>query len=71
MIGDAPGDLKAAKDNGASFFPVIPGREENSWGKLLNEGLDKFLKGTFKGTYQDGLLEEFGRSLPHIPPWEK
>lgn len=31
MIGDAPGDLKAARGNGALFFPVNPGDEEESW----------------------------------------
>jgi phosphoglycolate phosphatase-like HAD superfamily hydrolase len=28
MIGDAPGDHKAAKANAALFFPIVPGREE-------------------------------------------
>ncbi len=31
MIGDAPGDFKAAKANGALFYPINPGREEASW----------------------------------------
>src|SRR5215207_6813143 len=31
MVGDAPGDQKAAKSNGALFFPIVPGREEASW----------------------------------------
>ena len=31
MIGDAPGDYKAAKANNALFFPIIPGHEEGSW----------------------------------------
>jgi phosphoglycolate phosphatase-like HAD superfamily hydrolase len=31
MIGDAPGDLTAAKENNALFYPVIPGEEEESW----------------------------------------
>src|SRR5207247_10840318 len=28
MIGDAPGDFKAAKSNGALLFPIVPGPEE-------------------------------------------
>ena len=31
MIGDAPGDLKAAKANQALFYPINPGQEELSW----------------------------------------
>jgi len=31
MIGDAPGDMKAARANDALFFPVNPGSEEKSW----------------------------------------
>ena len=34
MIGDAPGDLKAARSNNILFFPVNPGNEEKSWGKI-------------------------------------
>ncbi len=31
MIGDAPGDYKAATSNGVLFYPVNPGHEEESW----------------------------------------
>jgi phosphoglycolate phosphatase-like HAD superfamily hydrolase len=31
MIGDALGDLVAARANCALFFPIVPGREEESW----------------------------------------
>ena len=71
MIGDAPGDQKAAEDNGTCFFPVIPGCEDISWERLLHEGLEKFLTGTFTEEYQASLLEEFRRSLPDTPPWER
>jgi phosphoglycolate phosphatase-like HAD superfamily hydrolase len=70
MIGDAPGDLKAAEDNGALFFPVIPGREDHSWDRFLNEGLDMFLKGNYTLSYQEKLLSEFRKSLPATPPWK-
>src|SRR6185295_11332953 len=46
MIGDAPGDFKAAKSNNALFFPINPGAEEKSWERLPTEALDRFLKGT-------------------------
>lgn len=70
MIGDAPGDLKAAKSNNALFFPVNPGNEEKSWERLVNEGLEKFFNGTFKGSYQELLLKEFKEYLPEKPVWK-
>ena len=69
MIGDAPGDYKAAKGNKALFFPIIPGHEEDSWKKLLEEGLDRFFAGTFAGDYEAKLFHEFDASLPENPAW--
>jgi len=71
MVGDAPGDYKAAKSNGALFFPIIPGAEEASWAQLAGEGLDKFFKGSFAGSYQDSLLAAFDKALPSDPPWKR
>ncbi len=71
MIGDAPGDLKAAKDNNALYFPVIPGQEEKSWEIFYKEGLDRFFNGTFAGEYEDMLIDEFLTHLPELPPWNK
>jgi len=70
MIGDALGDYHAAKANGALFFPINPGAEEASWKRLHDEGIERFLAGTFAGAYQDGLLKEFDRYLPERPPWK-
>ena len=69
MIGDAPGDYKAATANGALFFPINPGHEEKSWERLCKEGLDRFFAGTFVGEYQAKLLKEFNEYLPENPPW--
>jgi phosphoglycolate phosphatase-like HAD superfamily hydrolase len=69
MIGDAKGDLDAAKNNGILFYPVIPGKEDRSWERLLNEALDRFKEGEYAGTYEDELLLEFRKSLPETPPW--
>ena len=71
MIGDAPGDLKAAETNGVLFYPVIPGIEEESWTKLRDEGLEKFFAGTYAGSYQDKLLADFDAALPEKAPWQK
>ncbi|HUT25759.1 MAG TPA: HAD family hydrolase [Sumerlaeia bacterium] len=69
MIGDAPGDRKAADGNGALFFPVNPGDEDASWDRLLNEGLPEFFGGTFAGAYQEELIETFEALLPETPSW--
>lgn len=70
MIGDAPGDYDAAKSNGVLFFPINPGHEEDSWDRLLNEGLERFFSGTFAGAYAAELLEEFDSFLPEKPSWK-
>lgn len=70
-IGDAPGDLKAARDNNALYFPIIPGREEASWKRFYEEGSEKFFNGTFAGAYQQGLIREFDAALPEKAPWQK
>jgi len=69
MIGDAPGDHQAAVANQALFFPINPGMEEDSWRRFHEEGIDRFLAGTFAGEYQAELLAEFDRYLPAHPPW--
>jgi phosphoglycolate phosphatase-like HAD superfamily hydrolase len=69
MIGDAKGDLDAAKNNGILFYPVIPGKEERCWDRFLNEALDRFKKCEYAGRYEDELLLEFEKSLPETPPW--
>jgi phosphoglycolate phosphatase-like HAD superfamily hydrolase len=71
MIGDAPGDHKAAQANDALFYPINPGHEEASWKRLYEEGIDRFLGGTFAGAYQDKLLAEFDKYLPEVPPWKQ
>ncbi len=70
MIGDALGDLDAAIQNGVLFYPIIPGKEDNSWKRLLDEGINRFLGGTFKGSFQKSLTDEFRNSLPETPPWK-
>lgn len=69
MIGDAPGDQKAAKANDALFYPINPGKEEASWERLHNEALDRFFKGTYAGDYEKQLIEAFQSCLPENPSW--
>ena len=71
MIGDAPGDLKAARSADALFFPIIPNHEVESWQRFSSEGYSHFMKGQFRGAYQNALLAEFEKALPSKAPWEK
>lgn len=71
MIGDAPGDLRAARDNGAFFFPVNPGHEDESWERFHTEGFQRFIDGRYGGAYEAGLIAEFDKALPAVPPWKR
>jgi len=69
MVGDAPGDYKAAKANGALFFPIDPGCEELSWKRFESEALDRFFAGNYAGDYEAKLIREFDARLPERPVW--
>ena len=69
MIDDAPAGYPAAKANDVLFFPVNPGHEEASWRRFYEEGIDRFVSGTFAGEYEERLLAEFDGYLPERPPW--
>ncbi len=71
MIGDAPGDLAAARANGVLFYPIDPGFEDESWARLLEEGLPRFFDGSFAGPYMADRVERFLGLLPEIPPWKR
>jgi len=70
MIGDAPGDMRAARANGALFFPVNPGHEETSWRRFHDEAMQRFFDGTYRGDYESALIAEFETLLPETPPWK-
>jgi len=71
MIGDAPGDMQAAKANNALFFPVNPGDEAASWERFFEEAADRFFAGAYAGEYEKKLVQEFLACLPETPPWKK
>lgn len=71
LIGDAPGDRKAAESVGACFYPINPGAEEESWAHFNDEAYAKFLAGEYAGAYQQSLIAEFEKCLPDTPPWEE
>ena len=69
MVGDAPGDLDAARAVGCFFFPIIPGDEVASWVELREEGLGCVSNGTFAGEYQEVLIARFNAVLSDTPPF--
>ena len=58
MSGDALGDLDAARQAGVLFFPILVGREAESWAQLHDEAFPRFLAGTFAGAYQAKLIAD-------------
>ncbi len=71
MIGDAPGDMNAALDNRVLFYPIDPGREDESWQRFFEEALPKFLNGEYAGAYMDAQIARFEALLPRTPPWKR
>lgn len=70
MIGDAPGDRKAAENNNTLFYPINPGHEEESWQRFHDATLNLFLNGKFDAEYQEQLNKQFNALLPKTPPWQ-
>jgi phosphoglycolate phosphatase-like HAD superfamily hydrolase len=69
MMGDAPGDMKAAKANDVLFYPILPGRETESWQRFHDEAFDAFIAGRYAGEYEANLIAEFDACLPESPSW--
>lgn len=69
MVGDALGDLRAAEANGALFYPIDPGHEDESWERFAKEALPRFFAGTYAGDYMAERIARFRALLPETPPW--
>jgi phosphoglycolate phosphatase-like HAD superfamily hydrolase len=65
VIGDSPGDLEAARSAGASFYPILPGREEESWSSFASSYLPAFIA----GASPSAPVAAFFEALPSSPPW--
>ena len=59
MIGDAPGDHRAAVESGAIFFPILPGAEETSWRHFHDEVYPRFLAGIIAPGEAEAWLRPF------------
>ncbi len=71
MIGDAPGDMNAAKKVGCRYFPINPGREEQSWECFNTEAMARFFDGSYAGDFEASLISDFESHLPDDPPWKQ
>lgn len=71
MIGDALGDMRAARSINALYYPINPGREDESWERFHKEALQKFLNEEYAGDYEKMLIDDFEKSLPEVPPWKR
>jgi phosphoglycolate phosphatase-like HAD superfamily hydrolase len=69
MVGDAPGDWNAARANGALFYPIDPGNEDESWRRFFEEALPRFFAGTYAGDYMTTQIERVKTLLPERPTW--
>ena len=64
LIGDAPGDLDAARAAGICFYPIQPGDEDASWKRFHEEIYGVFLAGRYKGLFEDAFVSRFLQALP-------
>ncbi|MGB6336395.1 MAG: HAD family hydrolase, partial [Thermoanaerobaculia bacterium] len=63
--------LRAARANGALFYPIKPGHEEESWRQFHDEAIHKFLALDYAGSYEAGLIADFEQLLPAVPAWKQ
>ena len=62
-VGDSIGDMEAARHAGTCFFPIIPTRESDSWHRLARHAIPRLLDGTYKGKYQQMMIDELVERL--------
>lgn len=70
MIGDAPGDLEAARANGALFYPICPDQEAESWA-AFDACMEAFLHGGYAGAMEAEQIAHFETLLPDEPAWKR
>ncbi|MDA3872718.1 MAG: HAD hydrolase-like protein [Kiritimatiellae bacterium] len=68
LMGDAPGDLKAARESGICFYPTLPGKESDCWRRFVEEDFDRFLQGTYRGEVEQLHIANFEHLLQDSPP---
>ena len=69
MLGDGNGDLKAGKANNGLFYPITPGKEQDSWNNFPI-AFKKLVDKKYKGEFEDILLNDFKKALLNAAPWD-
>ncbi len=62
MIGDAPGDIDAAKKNGVHYYPILVNHEKESWDEAVAVAFGKLRDGSYV-EYGAQKQEQFLRNL--------
>ena len=62
MCGDALGDERAAKENGVWFFPIVAGKESESWAEFVNHALGRLVSGRYT-EYEAQQIKAFHENL--------
>ena len=62
MVGDAPGDCKAAMINGVHFYPILVSHEYESWKNIMNS-VKRLVERAFTQEWQEQLTDEFEKNL--------
>lgn len=63
MLGDALGDYNAARSANIRFYPIIPGREEQSWLRFEEKYEEIFFSGRYDENCEKELMQEFYEAL--------
>lgn len=69
VLGDAPGDARAAAAVNARFFPIVPGREAVSWRRFRRDVFPRFVAGNWAERDEHDALRAFFDVLPEEPAW--
>ena len=63
MVGDSPGDLAAAEQNQVAFYPILVGKETESWKNLKDSFSQKFTNGNVTTEALEELKQAFWENL--------
>jgi len=63
MVGDAPGDLDAARKNDVSFYPILVTHEKESWNEFADIVIGRLVSGTYQGDYEQVKINQFLENL--------
>lgn len=68
LLGDAPGDQRTAQECGVGFYPILPGKESESWQQFVEKDADLFFKGTYRDQREAELIQNYQELLSEDPP---